>query len=574
MRWLNNLKVSRKLGSGFGMVLLAMTGLGLFSLRQLGEVNSATVELATSWMPSIEALANIRFDTITLKRRELNLLLADKNKIDSWKENIKIVDGNLAEDFRKYEPLISSDEERKLYAEYRADLAEYESSRAQVVKFAEKEQHSKAIELSQGNAQVAMDAALDKIGEDIQLNVKGGKAAQQTAAIAYAACRSWVAGILITGVMLGMVSLIIITRSIATPVHKTMTVLKSLAERDLTHTLDIDTTDELGVMAGALNQTIEVFRSTLATITQSAEQLASASEEIPAGAGQTAESARVQSDQTTQAATAMQEMSSTVLQISDNSQKASEASRNAAEAARKGGKVVEETLSTMQGIAESTGKVASTITELGKSSEQIGKIISVIDDIADQTNLLALNAAIEAARAGEQGRGFAVVADEVRKLAERTTKATKEIARMIESIQKETQNAVQAMERESKEVHVGVEKTSASGAALQEIITMSEQVGDMIATIATAATEQSATTEEINTNVSQISSSTQESSAASEQTAKACTELSSLAFDLQNLVSQFKLESGFQAANPPQRAVPDRAWKTSQSKTAAASAGA
>ena len=273
-----------------------------------------------------------------------------------------------------------------------------------------------------------------------------------------------------------------------------------------------------------------------------------------------------------QVATAMQEMSSTVLQISDNSQKASEASRLAAEAARNGGKAVEETLVTMRGIAESTTRVASTITQLGKGSEQIGKIILVIDDIADQTNLLALNAAIEAARAGEQGRGFAVVADEVRKLAERTTKATKEIAVMIKSIQQETQNAVQAMAQGSKEVQVGVEKTSASGAALREIIKMSEDVGDMIATIATAATEQSAATEQINANISQISGSTQESSAAAGQTSKACSDLSSLAFDLQHLVKQFKLQSKTHSpsAAPCQADVPSKALEGRRSKAAAA----
>jgi methyl-accepting chemotaxis protein len=276
-----------------------------------------------------------------------------------------------------------------------------------------------------------------------------------------------------------------------------------------------------------------------------------------------------------QAATAMQEMSSTVQQISDNSQQASEASRNAAEAARNGGKVVEETLATMRGIAHSTTKVAATITELGKNSQQIGHIVSVIDDIADQTNLLALNAAIEAARAGEQGRGFAVVADEVRKLAERTTKATKEIASMIESIQKETRNAVQAMELGNKEVQVGVEKTSASGEALREIIKLAENVGDMIATIATAATEQSATTGQINANVSQISGSIQASSSAAEQTAKACTDLSSLAFDLQNLVNQFQLESGSEGTEsaPGHKQSPAKAGRTAP-KAAAASAGA
>jgi methyl-accepting chemotaxis protein len=169
--------------------------------------------------------------------------------------------------------------------------------------------------------------------------------------------------------------------------------------------------------------------------------------------------------------------------------------------------------------------------------------VAVIDDIADQTNLLALNAAIEAARAGERGRGLAVVADEVRKLAERTTKATKEIAAMIEAIQGETKKAVQSMAEGSREGQAGVEKTAASGSALEEIIEMSEQVGDMISQIATAAAEQSSATEQINANVAQISSLTQESSASAEESAKACSGRSKLALELQNLVTQFKLDS-------------------------------
>jgi methyl-accepting chemotaxis protein len=204
----------------------------------------------------------------------------------------------------------------------------------------------------------------------------------------------------------------------------------------------------------------------------------------------------------------------------------------------------------MRSIAESSRTVAARIAQLGKSSEEIGKIVAVIDDLADQTNLLALNAAIEAARAGEQGRGFAVVADEVRKLAERTTQATQGIGNMIQSIQTETRNAVQAIELGNRDVEAGVDKTSASGTALKEIIEMSEQVGDMISQIATAATQQSSATEQVSNNISQISSLTKGSSVAAEQTAKACAELSAMAVDLQSLVNQFKLRASHSIAPP------------------------
>jgi len=360
------------------------------------------------------------------------------------------------------------------------------------------------------------------------------------------------------GAVLFTLVLVLVGAYIARSVSRTTAQLISqLAEQagdmtqgkaDLTKVLR-EADDEFGEIAGAFDMFTAAARDIMCRLASHSEQLASATEELSAGAGQSAETARAQSDQTHQVATAMQEMSATVQQISEHSEKAANASQSAAQAASRGGQVADETLSTMRIIAESTKAVASRITELGKSSEQIGKIVAVIDDIADQTNLLALNAAIEAARAGEQGRGFAVVADEVRKLAERTTKATKEIASMIESIQAETRNAVLAMEKGSREVQVGVEKTTASGAALGEIIRLSEQVGDMISQIATAAVQQASATEQINANVSQISSSTQESSAMSDQMAKACQDISSLAFDLQVMVSNFKL--GNDAHLPP-----------------------
>jgi methyl-accepting chemotaxis protein len=346
------------------------------------------------------------------------------------------------------------------------------------------------------------------------------------------------------GVFLGVFTSVLIVRSISRGVAGMLRMIQEVSARNLAvEDVEVESEDELGEAGIALNGMRDSLREMVRGIAATAEHLAAASEEISLGAGQSAESARLQADQTRQVATAMTEMSATVEQVSENSQTASDSSSKAAQAAHQGGQVVKEALDTMHRIADSSRTVSARITKLGSSSEQIGKIVAVIDKIADQTNLLALNAAIEAARAGEQGRGFAVVADEVRKLAERTSRATKEIAAMIESIQVEAKSAVEAIELGTHDVGIGVEKTTASGAALQEIIRMSEQVGDMISHIATAATEQSSATVEINSSIGQISNLTDDSSLAAEQTAKSCATLSKMALDLQTLVSQFRLDS-------------------------------
>jgi len=187
-------------------------------------------------------------------------------------------------------------------------------------------------------------------------------------------------------------------------------------------------------------------------------------------------------------------------------------------------------------------KSAETVKELGKSSDQIGEIIGVIDDIADQTNLLALNAAIEAARAGDQGRGFAVVADEVRKLAERTTKATKEIAGMIKKIQADTTGAVQSMEEGTSEVERGIRLADKAGASLQDIVGVSQKVTDMVTQIAAASEEQSSASEEISKNVEAISKVTGETAQGTQQIARAAEGLNRLTNTLQDLIGRFTLD--------------------------------
>ena len=335
-----------------------------------------------------------------------------------------------------------------------------------------------------------------------------------------------------------------ITRSIVSPLDALSAEFRQMAEaNDLTARADEDREDEIGDLARCLNSFVEKVHDTLVQIAGTAENVASASEEISSSAAKQSSGVDVQKDQTSQVATAMQEMSSTVMQVSENSNKAADAARQASDTARRGGSVVDETLRKMRVIADSVGSTAKKVEELGKNSDQIGVIAGVIDDIADQTNLLALNAAIEAARAGEQGRGFAVVADEVRKLAERTTTATKEIAQMIKNIQAGTKAAVIAMEQGTKEVEDGVKSTAQAGDSLKEIILVADQVGEMITHIATAATEQSSASEEINQNLEQIAALVGDSAAGAQRAAKSCQDLSSLALDLQNMVGNFKLRS-------------------------------
>jgi methyl-accepting chemotaxis protein len=334
-----------------------------------------------------------------------------------------------------------------------------------------------------------------------------------------------------------------VSRSIFVRLRDMVGRMKDMAEGegDLTRRLEVGCNDEVAELATWFNTFVDKLQEILCKVSSTSNSLAAAGEQISASARQQAEGAEIQRDQTTQVATAMQEMGSTVQQVSENSNNAAAASQKAAETARQGGTVVEETLSRMRAIAQSVGETARKVQELGKQSDQIGKIIGVIDDIADQTNLLALNAAIEAARAGEQGRGFAVVADEVRKLAERTSGATKEITGMIRSIQAETKSAVTAMQAGTKEVEQGVALTTQAGSSLHKIIQMSEQVGDMVTQIATAATEQSAASEEINGNIEQIAKITTASALGAHQTTEALQDLAALASNLQRLVGQFRL---------------------------------
>lgn len=321
--------------------------------------------------------------------------------------------------------------------------------------------------------------------------------------------------------------------------------MDKFSDGDLTVKLNIEREDEIGRLFNGFNKSVERINEILLRVDEAVAATASASAEISSSAEEMAAGSQEQSTQTTEVASAVEEMTRTILENSQNTSFAAQTAKNAGENAVEGGKVVNETIQGMDRIDKVVKQSADTVFTLGQNSDKIGEIVQVINDIADQTNLLALNAAIEAARAGEQGRGFAVVADEVRKLAERTTKATKEIAVMIKTIQVDTSEAVESIKKGTVEVEQGKMKASQAGVVLNKIVDGAKKLTDLVTQVAASSEQQSATAEQIGRNIESINNVTGEAANAVQQIATAAEDLNKLTLDLQNLISQFKLQKGF-----------------------------
>jgi len=336
---------------------------------------------------------------------------------------------------------------------------------------------------------------------------------------------------------------VIISLGITRPLSRMLGMLKDIAEGegDLTRRLEVGRNDELGEVSIWFNRFIDNVHGIVSQLSRNTQQLSASCQQLSATSVQIATAAEEVASQSGAVATASEEMSATSNDIAGNCSRAAESSNRASDTARGGAEVVQQTLVGMQKIAERVKESAQTVQNLGARSDEIGAIVGTIEDIADQTNLLALNAAIEAARAGEQGRGFAVVADEVRALAERTTRATKEIGAMIKAIQSDTSGAVGSMRHGVQEVELGMESSRRSGEALRDILNAINELTSQIHQIATAAEQQTAVTGEISGNIGTITDVVSETARGAHETADAATHMSTLASELQKIVGRFKL---------------------------------
>ncbi|ACH37797.1 methyl-accepting chemotaxis sensory transducer, class 40H [Citrifermentans bemidjiense Bem] len=343
--------------------------------------------------------------------------------------------------------------------------------------------------------------------------------------------------------VLAAIPLLYTIRRINSSLSRVTDMVRDIAEGegDITKRLDEGGKDEFAVLSHWFNVFLNKLNAILQQVSSTTADVSAASSTLLDSSRQISKAAESVAAQGASAGTASEEMAATAADISNNCHTVADNSRSADDAAQSGAAVLRETLTVMGSIAEKVNRSAETVSTLGQRGDQIGAIVATIQDIADQTNLLALNAAIEAARAGEQGRGFAVVADEVRSLAERTTEATREIGEMIHGIQSDTQMAVRSMAEGVKQVEAGTEKASESGQALQLILEQIASLNLQISQIATAAEQQTATTIEINTAIQHMTDEVSVTANGAQHTTDAASKLSEQATTLSHLVGQFKL---------------------------------
>ena len=539
---LRNMNIAPRAFLGFAFIGALMLLLGVFALNQMSKIRAATEDITSASVPSIRALDE--FTQLTLRLRVLSYRLLTNREPDVQQKTLEAFELRnqqirTAQDI--YEKLITSTEERSAYNEYVRLLGQYRQIEERMKSLSRANQVNELrsllnTELLDNSEQV--NAVLTRL---LDINNDDANATNQRAKDQYDMAFDLVVGLLVIATALTLLFAWLLTRSITLPIAQALEAAEEVAEGNLTRPISVDGNDEAGRLLAAMAKMQHKLRDTLQRIAGSATQLASAAEELNAVTDESARGLTQQNNEIEQAATAVNEMTSAVEEVARNAVSTSEASRNATTSAGDGRDLVQETVSAIERMSTDVQATASLIGDLANESRDIGKVLDVIRGLADQTNLLALNAAIEAARAGEAGRGFAVVADEVRALAHRTQQSTSEIERMIGSIQTGTEHAVDSMRNSTERAESTLNIARGAGLSLDTINTAIVEINERNLVIASAAEEQAQVAREVDRNLVNIRDLSVQSATGASQTSAASGELSRLAVDLNGMVGRFRL---------------------------------
>ncbi|MEE5127986.1 methyl-accepting chemotaxis protein [Pseudomonas alliivorans] len=538
-----NLGISTKATLCFGSITAILIFLGVFAYVQLSHLRAAGQQLAENALPSTQTIDDIQISLLNARLESIRMLANSTNVAGKSAAEAKVQHSvQILEERSDYyrKNLIAGEKDREQFEAADQAMKIYIAGLAQLSKL-DLSEHEQALIFANSTQADNASSFQEKLNVIRQFNAEQAKALGVEADVVYNESVNVLVTIVVVSLLLTIVLAIALTRSIVKPVGDSLRLAEEIASGDLTRRLEITGTDEVSRLMVALNLMSKNLQDTVLEISEASIQLSSAAVEMTSITEAADRHLQQQNSEIEQAATAVTEMTSAVEEVARNATSTSQAAQESSEAAKLGNLRVSETLSAVETLTELVESSASQVTELAGQAEDISQVVGVIRSIAEQTNLLALNAAIEAARAGEQGRGFAVVADEVRALAHRTQISTLEIEKMITAIQSGSSTTVESIRRSTEEVYNTKRTAEGAGQSLRQITDSVLQINERNLQIAVASEQQAHVARDVDRSLLSIRSLAIQSSEGANQTIKASNELSRLAVNLNHLVQKFKV---------------------------------